>query len=31
VIEFDEKSAPFVLDQHRHLKEKSPHIDAINW
>jgi xylulokinase len=31
VIEFNEKSAPFVLDQHRKLKEKSPPIDAINW
>lgn len=31
VIEFKEKSAPFVLDQHRRLKEKSPPIDAINW
>lgn len=31
VIEFNEKSAPFILDQHRKLKEKSPPIDAINW
>jgi len=31
VIEFNEKSAPFVLDQHRKLKEKSLPIDAINW
>jgi xylulokinase len=31
VIEFNEKSAPLVLDQHRKLKEKSPPIDAINW
>ena len=31
VIEFNEKSAPFVLDQHRKLKEKSPPIDTINW
>lgn len=31
VIEVNEKAAPFVLDQHRKLKEKSPPIDAINW
>ena len=31
VIEFNEESAPFVLDQHRKLKEKSLPIDAINW
>ncbi len=31
VIEFNGKAAPFVLDQHRKLKEKSPPIDAINW
>jgi xylulokinase len=31
VIEFNEKAAIFVLDQHRKLKENSPPIDAINW
>ena len=31
VIEFNEKAAIFVLDQHRKIKEKSPLIDAINW
>jgi xylulokinase len=29
-IEFTEIYAPFVLDQHRELKEKSPAIDAFN-
>jgi len=31
VIEFNEKAAIFVLDQHRKLKDKSQPIDAINW
>ena len=31
VIEVNEKAAPFILDRHRKLKEKSPPIDAINW
>jgi xylulokinase len=31
VIEFDEKPAPYVLDQHRKLKGKSSAIDEIKW
>jgi len=31
VIEFNEKAAPFVLDQHRQLKAKSPQIDQIKF
>ncbi len=31
VIEFNTKAAPFVLDQHRQLKAKSPQIDQIKF
>ena len=31
VIEFEEKSAAFVLEQHRKLKAKSPNVDEIKW
>ena len=31
VIEFEEKSAVFVLEQHRKLKAKSPNVDEIKW
>lgn len=30
-IEFNERAAPFVLEQHRKLKDKSPNIDNIIW